>query len=797
LDLVASGGPHEIFVDSTASLALQQSILADKRLQAIAQDICGLPLEFRHIRGPKNPSDPLTRPPFADIDPNLAEIKMFNPLLTDPAWAHIRKELHLGQDSVLAQVAMITRSKAGNVQKEVAKLPDVEVHIESFVPSADDADSPHLVDDSDDEDSDDSDDSSEGPEVLPQPVVQPKPKPKVIPKKNLKPAPQSLPKSDSVNDEDLKFAQWQQADPMTLLLISFVRQGRPRDFVPPSPFTLKRRTISRMASGLVWNDERRLLLRVSVTSGKEYYTVYVPQEHRFSILDKAHAGGGLVRACVRPAVMRQEILRKFYWENLLQSCETFRADDCNRCDLYSKASVRPVGFLSSTMSTFTGQILSLDLVPFPDSPDQYQGAAVLVDKFSGQVFSTLMTTASPTAQQCVEMFDFLVQTFPGAETLIVDKASVLTSKEFQDALALRNIHVVPAVRGHQQFNFVERTIQTLKNSLRRSLAELSVNAWSRLWYAVTQFYNYQPSASRGNFSPVTIAYGVDVSKSMPMVALPATVGDLFAAREHIARIVREEREVASDSQAEQYNKKRNDLRFEKGDIVVLQNLSEPRANGAFNLSPKYQTPLYQVAQVMSETTYLLRSAMRDSKMSPFLAFSGHLKKVGASRLADADLEPGTFIVNRILTHKGRGDSFLYCVEWSGYHRQTPITWESFDNLREGAADVIARYEAIFPEAQADRLATPQIAAALLMLANYNESTAFSKSAAADSEAETSDSTGSGTNASGEGTVFSVSTPSRQNRRTWSSSKRAKPSFPTYRDVAMRQSPTTSDHLLVV
>lgn len=142
---IASGGPHEIFVDSTASLALQQSILADKRLQAIAQDICGLPLEFRHVRGPKNPSDPLTRPPFADIDPNLAEIKMFNPLLTDPAWAHIRKELHLDQDSVLARVAMITRAKAAATHKEVAKLPDVEVHIESFVSSSDDADSPTLV----------------------------------------------------------------------------------------------------------------------------------------------------------------------------------------------------------------------------------------------------------------------------------------------------------------------------------------------------------------------------------------------------------------------------------------------------------------------------------------------------------------------------------------------------------------------------------------------------------------------------------------------------------------------------
>jgi hypothetical protein len=164
---------------------------------------------------------------------------------------------------------MITRAKATAAAKEVAKLPDVEVHIDPFELPLGDADSVELVDDSDSEDSDDSDDSSDEMEVLPQPAAQPKPKPKVIPKRNLAPASPPLPKPVPVNDEDLKFAQWQQADPMTLLLISFVRQGRPRDFVSPPPFTFKRRTISRMASGLVWDDERRLLLRVSAPSGKE------------------------------------------------------------------------------------------------------------------------------------------------------------------------------------------------------------------------------------------------------------------------------------------------------------------------------------------------------------------------------------------------------------------------------------------------------------------------------------------------------------------------------------------------
>ncbi|CAI6331991.1 unnamed protein product [Periconia digitata] len=55
-----------------------------------------------------------------------------------------------------------------------------------------------------------------------------------------------------------------------------------------------------------------------------------------------------------------------------------------------------------------------------------------------------------------------------------------------------------------------------------------------------------------------------------------------------------------------------------------------------------------------------------------------------------DEDEDEFVVEKILSHKGKGQKILYEVQWLGYDDPSDRTWEPRDNL-DGAKDVLEEY----------------------------------------------------------------------------------------------------------
>ncbi|RYP75827.1 hypothetical protein DL771_002091 [Monosporascus sp. 5C6A] len=59
---------------------------------------------------------------------------------------------------------------------------------------------------------------------------------------------------------------------------------------------------------------------------------------------------------------------------------------------------------------------------------------------------------------------------------------------------------------------------------------------------------------------------------------------------------------------------------------------------------------------------------------------------------DEDMEEGEYIVEKILSHIVDPDGTVrYEVKWEGYEKKSDRTWETTDNLRENASEVLEEY----------------------------------------------------------------------------------------------------------
>ena len=86
--------------------------------------------------------------------------------------------------------------------------------------------------------------------------------------------------------------------------------------------------------------------------------------------------------------------------------------------------------------------------------------------------------------------------FPDVELLMVDDDFVLASNEFGLAMERRGIERKIAFSNHQQANFVEREVQTLKQVIRTTLHGLSKKLWPRIIFDVANHLNAMPRPAR-------------------------------------------------------------------------------------------------------------------------------------------------------------------------------------------------------------------------------------------------------------------------------------------------------------
>lgn len=482
----------------------------------------------------------------------------------------------------------------------------------------------------------------------------------------------------------------QQADATIGMWLSFIKADRPGASDGDS-FAAASKSLSLATRGLVVGSGG-LLLRVKPSKLKLRVQVVVPELLQEQFLEEAHSNARRgVQGCKDGLAMFQELSESVWWPEMREQCFAF---SCAVCARQKKDHSRPAGLLHSTIAQRPGHTLSIDIVPMPKQRG-YHGFLIMLDKFSGAVSSAnVKATSSAIA---VEAFDVCRSPlFMDVETLVVDRDSVLVSNEFSDAMRKRGIEVKQAFAGHQQANFVERTIQHVKQIIRTTLDGLPVDAWVTVVPDVVRYLNASFQVSKGA-SPFEILTGWCPKGLLPFAASAdeARQDHVFASRQELWDRVRRSMEQAGESQAVAYNSRHEDRRFLAGDVVLVAAQRQEAEDGNFNLSPPFDPNPWIVEFALSEVSLYLRSSEK-----PGVFKDVHVSNV---RMAITEEDPrqlqaesaGEYAVQKIHSHRKvrASEDREFLVEWGGWNNMRHYTWEPRAHLVPNAADILRRYEA--------------------------------------------------------------------------------------------------------
>lgn len=396
--------------------------------------------------------------------------------------------------------------------------------------------------------------------------------------------------------------------------------------------------------------------------------------------------------------MHQELQDSVWWMGMRDQCLAY---ECAVCDRQKKSHQRPSGLLHTTVAERPGEVLSMDLVKLPES-EGFIGCAVIVDKFSG--FVAMVPLRDMDSTNAIMAYDnSLGAMFVDVRVLRVDRDPVLTSNQFMKAMQARGVEVEAAFTDHQQANFVERTIQHVKQVLRTTLDSVATTLWLPVIRDVARYLNCLQLSAKGA-SPVEICTGWQPPRYLPFSELEGRklLGSVFNERLAIWTMVKSAMEEAERKSREGYAKSHEDRRFVVGDVVQWALPREEKADAvrvggtrkvkSFNLSSPWDPNPWIIDAQLSEVSYRIRSFEKEVKAQE--VHVDQLKRAVIEQ-GDGPREQGHYVVQKIHSHQlvAPGD-YDYLIEWGGWRNSDAFTWMSERELQEKAPEVLHKYKTL-------------------------------------------------------------------------------------------------------
>ena len=487
----------------------------------------------------------------------------------------------------------------------------------------------------------------------------------------------------------LELAQAQREDEELAPLIEHVANGHPSS----SP-----KAVIQQARGLVLvglgpdSPADSVLAKVAVIRGRERVQLVVPKKFQTAVIEQAHEGAhGSAHGTRLGTALLYVLQDGVFFNGMRRQALEFK---CSVCARALPSSGSPAGLMRPTVAGRPGEVVSLDHVPMP-AADGYSGFYAFQDRFSGVVFT--VPTSDHCANAAVSAFRSTLLHSMDVELLRTDNDAVFSSAAFDEALRRDGVQVEVAYTQHQQVNFVERCIQSLKNGLRASMDDLPSSAWPQVLRDVVRLFNTTPQPAKGGLSPMETLSGWAPRGVLPFLSSssPVYAGLADARRAAMQQRVSAALEHASDVQARSYDVGRRDARYAVGDRVLLRRFSEEPGRGNFNLSTKFSNAEYEIVAIPSAVSLVLRNIERPS--SPVIsAYVNDVRPAPQDYIDDSVAGEEHFKVRRLHEHRPAPDgSVEYLVEWEGYPERSSFTWEPRSSLLPNVARTLARYDRLF------------------------------------------------------------------------------------------------------
>jgi hypothetical protein len=268
----------------------------------------------------------------------------------------------------------------------------------------------------------------------------------------------------------------------------------------------------------------------------------------------------------------------------------------------------------------------------PAGKEDYDSILVIVDRFTKYAqFLPVHTTIN--AVSLAVLFHNMVELrFGPPSGIVTDRGSVFTSEFWAQLCQQSGIKRRLSTAFHPQTDGqTERTNQTLEHYLRCFVSENQLN-WSQLLNTAMYACNNAVNATTGK-SPFEALHGYhsdfhirdgDVPIEGGVPSVEARLQKLRTLRETLAEHWRN----AQESQRAQYNKKRQNMEFKKGDLVGLSTKNIRLKIPNKKLGPKYIGPFRVLAAVGS---HAYRLALPEQYSRLHNVFSVSRSETGVTR----------------------------------------------------------------------------------------------------------------------------------------------------------------------
>ncbi|KAJ8473319.1 hypothetical protein ONZ51_g7961 [Trametes cubensis] len=384
-----------------------------------------------------------------------------------------------------------------------------------------------------------------------------------------------------------------------------------------------------------------------------------------------------------------------WWKTMAADVRRF-CDTCQTCKRTKPNNQRPYGELHTlTVPTTPWEVIGIDFVgPLPESKDRdgaYDSIAVVIDHLTGMVHLVPCRTTY-TAKQVAELVFAEVYRLHGMPRAIVsDRDSLFTSTFWTHLHRLVGVELRMSSAYHPETDgATERANRTVTQMLRQCVGNTQKDWVSKL-PAIEFAINLARSDTTG-YAPFFLNTG---RMPRPMLWNDPSEDEFPGVRVYAQR-VKQAVMAAHDSilaarvkQTRDANRKRRPAPFVEGDLVYVstKNISLPKGL-ARKLAPKYIGP-YRITKDFGNYSYRIdlprnlrqrgvhdvfhASLLRVHEPSDDRLFPGRLEH----QVADFGERSDEWVIERVITHQGRGEDALFEVLWRSGDR----TWVPYSDIR--------------------------------------------------------------------------------------------------------------------
>ncbi|SNX84871.1 uncharacterized protein MEPE_03580 [Melanopsichium pennsylvanicum] len=434
---------------------------------------------------------------------------------------------------------------------------------------------------------------------------------------------------------------------------------------------------------------------VAVRDGVPYTTeghVYLPPQLRDKALHLLHdhptAGHPGRKTTLH--LMRQ----RFYWPTMAQDTDSYVAS-CAACRRAKHPRHKPHGYLLPSVppnrpwSTITMDHIT-DLPPSLANGTTYNSILVVVDRLTKFVVFIPANKTDTAETLAYQLHRYVFSYFGLPDTIVSDRGTTFVASVWTELLRALRIKGSYSSAYHPQTNGqTERANQTLELFLRFYTA-YDHSDWATLLPTAQLALNQRPLAT------TTIAPAIACFTFAPRAhpSIPPATSNVPSADK--VRVCQDAIAKANLAVAKWFNRRRSDVSFRRGDLVLLRTKHLRSDRPSHKLSNPLAGP-FKVDEVISDRAYRLllppswkvHPVFHVQMLEPYP--DGVRESSDAPQPTTLEDDYANFKVEGVLDSRRRAGRLQYKVSWVGY----PPSWVPAEDV-DRAPDLVAAYHAANP-----------------------------------------------------------------------------------------------------